>query len=80
MIKNPPADGCKSDELWSVGDGGVHKQIVGCSWRMLVQGFMQTYAARFGTRWFVVYGLYSERRAVEVASLEAALMAWRIMR
>lgn len=79
MIKNPPADGCKSDELWFLGVR-PHRQADNIAWRMLVQGFTQTYAARFGTRWFVVYGLYSGRRAVEVASLEAAMLAWRIMK
>lgn len=79
MIKNPPADDHIVDELWFVRDG-AHRQLARCSWAIFATIYQWPYVARFGERWFLVYGLYSDRQVVEFPSFEAALLAWRIMR
>jgi hypothetical protein len=80
MIKNPPTNGHTADELWFVGDGGAHRQGARCSWAIFASHYRWPYVARFGERWFLAQGMYPDRQVVEFPSLEAALLAWRIMK
>lgn len=67
------------DELWLLGPDEVTRVSL-ASWHDVSRGWSLTYAARLGRRWFFVHGCRDDRVVMRVASKEAALLAWRIMR
>ena len=73
-----------ADETWCLDFDGPTQENTPRTWALLATpvSFENSYAARFGERWFLFNdeGGGAEVVVVEVASLEAAKLAWRIMR
>lgn len=67
------------DELWLLGPDEITR-VSPASWHDVSRGWSLTYAARLGRRWFIVHSRWGDRVVMRVASKEAALLAWRIMK